>query len=69
MTKEEKMRWLAEADTEALLRHYESCYGRMTYGSIEERIEALEDYNLAKNELFFRLNKDKTEAFINELLD
>ena len=69
MTKEEKMRWLAEVDTEALLRHYEGCYTRLNHGSIEKRIEAQEDYDLAKNELVFRLNKNKTEIFINELLN
>ena len=55
MTREEKINWLANATSKELVDQMRWTVTAMSHGSIEQQIEANEDYELVTAELLKRL--------------
>jgi len=65
MTREQKIDWLRKADTETLLKQYETCVRKMDHifeiaGSGRETLESIsENYDLTRAEVISRMTGGK----------
>ncbi len=66
MTREEKIKWLENATNEEVINQFKWTVTALTIGSLDQRIEAEEDYDLVTKEILNRMNLfDEINKIIN----